>query len=197
MTKIAAKRKPESSSRQENGSMPESSTGSSASFAESAEKLANAQSLQDIFELVKETAWKSLKVEQAGLMVGLVELGIGNPGVLGAYYSPEGNTIVMNKTVMTQLKGRASMELYNSYCFYILLHEYLHSCGFYNEAENRQIVAAIAAQAFGHDHPVAKLAETPNAMLGLLGNAQPQAPDQFGNVEFVEGIDRSNTNYIS
>ena len=193
-TKMAAKRKPESSGRPESGSMPESGTGSSASFAE---KLANAQSLQDIFELVKETAWKSLKVDQAGLMVGLAELGISSQGVLGAYYSPEGNTIVMNKTVMTQLKRRASVELYNSYCFYILLHEYLHSCGFYDENENRQIVAAIAAQAFGHDHPVAKLAATPNAMLGLLSNAQPQAPDEFGNVEFVEGIDRSNTNYIS
>ena len=190
---MAAKRKPESSGRPESGSMPESGTGSSASFAE---KLANAQSLQDIFELVKETAWKSLKVEQAGLMVGLAELGISSQGVLGAYYSPEGNTIVMNKTVMTQLKRRASVELYNSYCFYILLHEYLHSCGFYDENENRQIVASIAAQAFGQDHPVAKLAETPNAMLGLLSNAQPQAPDEFGNVEFVEGIDRSNTNYI-
>lgn len=186
MIKMATKRKPESSTS--------NNTSSSASFAE---KLANAQSLQDIFELVKETAWKSLKVEQAGLMVGLAELGIGSQGVLGAFYSPDANTIVMNKTVMTQLKGRASVELYNSYCFYILLHEYLHSCGFYNEAENRQIVAAMAAQAFGHGHPVAKLAETPNAMLGLLSNAQPQAPDEFGNVEFVEGIDRSNTNYIS
>ncbi|MBI2550702.1 hypothetical protein HYV83_06025 [Candidatus Woesearchaeota archaeon] len=196
MIKVIAKRKPEN-----RRSMPESgagnSTSGSASSAEFAEKLANARSLQEIFELVKETAWKTLRVDQAGLMVGLAELGISSHGVLGAYYSPEGNTIVMNKTVMNQLKGRASMELYNSYCFYILLHEYLHSCGFYDEAENRQIVAAIASQTFGHDHPVAKLAETPNAMLGLLGNAQPQAPDQFGNVEFVEGIDRGNTNYIS
>ena len=191
MIKLAAKRKPENSGK------PESGTGSSASFAEFAEKLANAQSLQDIFELVKETAWKSLKVDQAGLMVGLAELGISRQGVLGAYYSPEGNTIVMNKTVMNQLKRIASGELYNSYCFYILLHEYLHSCGFYDEAENRQIVAAIASQSFGHDHPVSKLAATPTAMLGLLSNAQPQAPDQFGSVEFVEGIDRSNTNYIS
>lgn len=182
--KMEAKRKPEGGSSSIN-------TG-----ALLAEKLAHAQSLQDIFELVKETVWKSLRADQAGLMVGLAELGISSHGVLGAYYSPEGNTIVMNKTVMNQLKQNASVELYNSYCFYILLHEYLHSCGFYNEAENRQIVAAIAAQAFGHDHPVAKLAETPNAMLGLLGNAQPQAPDEFGNVEFVEGIDRSNTNYI-
>ncbi|MEK6837782.1 MAG: hypothetical protein AABX69_03965 [Nanoarchaeota archaeon] len=189
--KMTAKRKPES--KQQN--KPESSiNGSTASFAE---KLANAQSLQDIFKFVKETAWKSLKVDQAGLMVGLAELGISSQGVLGAYYSPQGNTIVMNKTVMTQLKRRASAELYNSYCFYILLHEYLHSCGFYNEAENRQIVAAMATQAFGHDHPVTKLAETPAAMLGLLSDAQPQAPDEFGSVEFVEGIDRSNTNYIN
>ncbi len=188
MIRMAAKRK------------PESSAGSSASFAE---RLANAQSLQGIFELVKETAWKTLRVDQAGLMLGLAELGISSHGVLGAYYSPEGNTIVMNKTVMTQLKGRASVELYNSYCFYILLHEYLHSCGFYDERENRRIVAGMAAECFGPGHAVTKLATANDWMLRLIQGSIQGSSSNYGagsmdeGIEFVEGIDRRNTNYIS
>ncbi|MBI2141434.1 hypothetical protein HYU16_03345 [Candidatus Woesearchaeota archaeon] len=169
-----------------------------------AARLRDAQSLQDIFELAKEAVWKHLKVDQAGLMVGLAELGIRPEAVLGAYYSPDANTIVINRTVMNQVKQLADQQLYNSYCFYILLHEYLHSCGFYDESENRQIVAAIAAQEFGPDHSVTKFATTDDAMLkliraGMLSNMERKdniSAAADAGIEFVEGIDRSNTNYI-
>ncbi len=161
-----------------------------------AEKLSGCESLQEIFELVKEAVWKILRIDQAGLMLGLAELGIAANGVLGAYYSPEANTIVMNKTVMAHLKKLSNEQIYRSYCFYILLHEYLHSCGFYDENQNRQIVAAIAAQEFGQGHPVTKLATVPEAMIGLIKGASVQPPG-LSDIEFVEGIDRSNTNYIS
>ena len=173
-----------------------------------AAKLRDAQSLQGIFELAKEAVWKHLRVDQAGLMVGLADLGIRPEAVLGAYYSPDANTIVMNKTVMNQVKQLADQQLYNSYCFYILLHEYLHSCGFYGESENRQIVAAIAIQELGQDHVVTKLATTNDAMLKLIKagimsgkggkdsfSATAAATAEAG-IEFVEGIDRGNTNYI-
>lgn len=170
-----------------------------------AAKLRNAQSLQEVFELVKEAVWKHLRADQAGLMLGLAELGISRQAVLGAYYSPDANTIVMNRTVMDSVRKLADPLLYNSYCFYILLHEYLHSCGFYDENENRQVVAAIAAQEFGPDHAVTKLATTDDAMLSLIrqsalagreGNERIAADAAMG-IEFVEGIDRRNTNYIS
>ena len=173
-----------------------------------AAKLRDARSLQDVFELAKEAVWKHLRVDQAGLMVGLADLGISAGSILGAYYSPDANTIVINRTVMNQVKQLADQQLYNSYCFYILLHEYLHSCGFYDENENRQIVAAIAAQELGQDHIVTKLATTNDAMLKLIktgimsgkgGNdslsATATATAETG-IEFVEGIDRGNTNYI-
>ncbi len=172
-------------------------------------KLAASQGLQDLFELVKEVVWKALQRDQAGLMLGLAELGIGGQRVLGAFYSPDANTIVMNKTVMSHVKKLADPLLYNSYCFYILLHEYLHSCGFYDESQNRQIVAAIAASCFGPGHAVTKLATAPEAMLKLIGDSfqasgdKPGGPDEFSDelasesgIEFVEGIDRRNTNYI-
>ena len=167
-------------------------------------KLTNSQSLQDIFELVKELVWKALKVDQAGLLLGLAEMGIGPQGILGAFYSPDANTIVINKTVMNRVKKLSDPLLYNSYCFYILLHEYLHSCGFYDENQNRQIVAAIAAGSFGPDHAVTKLATTQDAMLKLIQTSfqsgsqeaeMSQQPDS--GIEFVERIDRRNTNYIN
>lgn len=179
-------------------------------------RLTASQSLQDIFELVKEVVWKALQTDQAGLMLGLAELGIGSQGILGAFYSPDANTIVMNKTVMNHVRKLADPLLYNSYCFYILLHEYLHSCGFYDENQNRQIVAGIAAECFGPDHTVTKLATAPEAMLRLIqaslmsskgkdnlsGKDESEINDDNdnissdGGIEFVEGIDRRNTNYI-
>ena len=166
-------------------------------------KLTNSQSLQDIFELVKELVWKALKVDQAGLMLGLAEMGIGPKGILGAFYSPDANTIVINKTVMNRVKKLSDPLLYNSYCFYILLHEYLHSCGFYDENQNRQIVAAIAADSFGPDHAVTKLATTQDAMLKLIqtslqsGTNEAEISQADAGIEFVERIDRRNTNYIN
>lgn len=170
-------------------------------------RLRNSQSLQDIFELVREAVWKALRIDQAGLMLGLAELGIGSQRVLGAFYSPDANTIVMNKTVMSHVKRLADQLLYNSYCFYILLHEYLHSCGFYGEHENRRIVAAMAAECFGPGHAVTKLATTHDGMLKLIqetmrsseagiGGAGGSESHNTGPIEFVEGIDRRNTNYI-
>src|SRR3989338_1390300 len=106
-----------------------------------AAKLRNAPGLQDIFELVKGVVWRAFRIDQAGLLVGLAELGVG-PRTVGAFYSPGANTIVINRTVMDGIGRLHDRELFNSYCFYILLHEYLHSCGFYDEAENRQVVAA-------------------------------------------------------
>lgn len=170
-----------------------------------AEKLRDAQTLQELFELAKEVAWKCLKADQAGLMVGLADLGISPEAVLGAYYSPDANTIIINRTVMNQVSRLDDRPLYNSYCFYILLHEYLHSCGFYDENENRQAVAAIAAQELGPGHAVTKLATTNDAMLKLIkagimsskGNRDNlSAAAEMAGIEFVEGIDRRNTNYI-
>lgn len=168
-------------------------------------KLKDSQSLQDIFEVVREAVWKALRVDQAGLLLGLAEMGINRQAVLGAYYSPDANTIVMNRTVMDRIRKIADPLLYNSCCFYILLHEYLHSCGFYDEGENRQIVAALAAECFGPDHAVTKLATTDDLMIGLIRqgalaggeeNEKIAAGAAMG-IEFVEGIDRRNTNYIN
>ncbi len=164
-------------------------------------RLSKAQSLQEIFELAKEAVWKAMRVEQAGLMVGLAELGVGPQRVLGAFYSPEANTIVINRTIVDGLDRLGNRKLYNSYCFYILLHEYLHSCGFYDEMENRQIVAALAANEFGLDHDVTRLATTNDAMakvikISLVAKGRDMLPAPEG-IEFISGIDRSNTNYIS
>ncbi len=168
-------------------------------------KLGKVGSLQDIFELVRDAVWKALRVDQAGLLLGLAELGINRQAVLGAYYSPEANTIVMNRTMMDMVRKVADPLIYNSYCFYILLHEYLHSCGFYDEKENRQIVAALAAECFGQDHAVTKLATTEDVMAGLIRQgALAGAKENEGvtteaarEIEFVEGVDRRNTNYIN
>ena len=175
-------------------------TGGTGNVSSLSARLADAESLQDVFKLVKEAVWKSMRVEQAGLMVGLAELGIGHQSVLGAFYSPEANTIVINRTIVDGLDRLGNRKLYNSYCFYILLHEYLHSCGFYDEVENRQIVAALAASQFGLDHDVTRLATMNDALkkvikISMVGKGRDMLPASEG-IEFVSGIDRGNTDYI-
>ena len=164
-------------------------------------RLGSAASLQEVFGLVKEIVWKHLRADQAGLMVGLANMGASSHGVLGAYYSPEANAIVLNKAAMAAVRHFANLELYQSYCFFILIHEYLYSCGFYDEAANRQLVAGIVDKEFGPEHAVTKLATRPEAMLrlvgvGLRGGAIPPA-GMHEEIEFIPGIDRKGTNYIS
>lgn len=186
-------------SESKTGELPAAGENPNGSFF--AERLRKAEGLQELFGLAKEIAWKFLKVEQAGLMVGLAELGIGSGNVLGAYYSPDANTIVLNRTVMDYVSKLSDAEFHKSYCLYLLLHEYLHSCGLYDERQNRQIVAAIAVQAFDGQHPVAKLATGSGVMLKAVQKHylqnNPGAAAASPEIEFVTGIDRSNTNYIS
>jgi hypothetical protein len=168
------------------------------------EGLSRAEGLQDIFELVKEAVWKTQRKDQAGLLLGLSKMGISAKRILGAYYSPDANAIVINKTVMERVMQLNDFGLYNAYCFYVILHEYLHSCGFYDEQENQKMVVGITLELFGQEHQVTKLAVEKDAMVRLLqpGTLTPDyiesiQPDGMEDIEFVAGIDRSNTNYIS
>lgn len=56
-----------------------------------------ADSLPDLFEVVKDMVECELNRHRAGLMLGLVDLGISQGGFVGGYFVVGGNAIVINR----------------------------------------------------------------------------------------------------
>ncbi|MBI3035787.1 hypothetical protein HYY71_05690 [Candidatus Woesearchaeota archaeon] len=159
--------------------------------------LEKSKTFADIFEIVKGIVREYIGAEQAGLMVGVTDLGIHSQGFIGAFYSPDANTIIINKKPLARLL-QTNPRLYNYYLFHVMLHEYVHSIGSYDERQTRQLVYEISEHYFGANHPVTQLASNiEKFMPSLTYPNQGFQPPQDINIEFVKGIDRKNTNYIN
>ena len=159
-------------------------------------KLEKAKTIADIFEIVKEMISEFLETDQAGLLVGVTDLGAFNNGFIGAFYSPDANMIIINKRPLARIL-QTNPKLYNYYLFHVILHEYAHSTGFFDESQTRQIVLEISEHYFGSDHPVTQLASNiEKFMPNLAYPTHGFQPPQDINIEFVKGIDKKNTNYI-
>ena len=160
-------------------------------------ELKKAKTFADIFEIVKEMAREFLGAEQAGLMVGVTDLGIHSQGFIGAFYSLEANIIIINKKPLARIL-QTNHSLYNCYLFHVMLHEYIHSVGSYDEVHTRQLVYEISKHYFGASHLVTQLASNiEKFMSNLTYPTKGHIPPQDINIEFVKGIDRKNINYIN
>ena len=85
-----------------------------------------AVTLPDLFEVVKDMVECELDRHRAGLMLGLVDLGISQGGFVGGYFVVGGNAIVINRQAVGVIRVR-NPELVKPYQFYLLLHEFLHA----------------------------------------------------------------------
>jgi hypothetical protein len=160
-------------------------------------KIRNAKVFADIFEIVREAVREYLGADQAGLMVGVSDLGGSSNGFIGAFYSLNANMIIINKRPLASIL-QTNPRLYNYYLFHVMLHEYIHSIGSYDEAMTRQLVLEISGHYFGNDHVVTQLASGIEKFMPHL--AYPDSdfqPPRDAGIEFVKGIDRKNTNYIN
>ncbi len=160
------------------------------------QKIRDARTIGDIFDIVKALVREFLGRDQAGLMVGLSDLGSHSSGFIGAYYSPNANIIIINKKPLERIL-QTDPGLYNFYLFHVMLHEYMHSIGLYDEMGTRQLVNEISTHYFGRSHEITQLGTNierffPN--LTFPGSGY-QPPDD-SSVEFISGIDRGNTGYI-
>ena len=157
--------------------------------------LQKANNFSDIFQLVKKIVQNYLDRDQAGLLVGLSDLGTYGHSFLGAFYSLDANTIVINKRPLNRIKQNKP-ELYNPYVFHVLLHEYIHSLGFYEEKQVRMLVYEITKKYFGNNHLATQMAlDMGKFMPQLTLGSDFEAPEDM-NIEFISGIDRDNTDYI-
>ncbi len=158
-------------------------------------RLEKANDFSDIFQIVKKIVQNYLGKDQAGLLVGLSDLGVYGHAFLGAFYSMDANTIVINKRPLKSLKQKKP-ALYNPYLFHVMLHEYIHSIGIFDEQEVRMLSYEITRKYFGKNHLATQMALDmekflPNLMLGT----EFEAPEDMS-IEFISGIDRDNTDYI-
>ena len=157
--------------------------------------LEKANSFADIFQLVKKIVQNYVGKDQAGLLIGISDLGIYGSSFLGAFYSLDANTIVINKRPLDTIQ-KTDPSLYNPYIFHVMLHEYLHSLGIFDEQQVRILVYEITKKYFGSNHLATQLALDlekflPNLTLGGV----VEEPKDIS-IEFISGIDKDNTNYI-
>jgi hypothetical protein len=155
--------------------------------------------LIDIFEEVKQTVWNVDKRSRAGLMLGLQDLDTTTHGFIGGYF-PTGSNIIIVNTAPIQRLLKTKRSLLRPYLFHVLLHEYIHACGFLDEDTVRQKTYEICKHQFGEDHPITQLSTDIQPFLPhLLPPTHTKKPaNRPHTIELVPGFDTSNTTpYIS
>jgi len=159
------------------------------------QQLRNAKSFGEIFDIVKKVVFDYCGKDQAGLMLGLTDLGTDSNQFIGAFYTLHGNMIIINKKPLQRII-QINPQLYNPYIFHILLHEYIHSLGIMDEQICRQLTQDISQQYFGDNHIATQLAHNIGKFMPNLVYPQNFTPPKDISIEFVSRFDRSNTNYI-
>ncbi|HLD78784.1 MAG TPA: hypothetical protein VJB16_07185 [archaeon] len=122
------------------------------------EALESAQSIPELFAVVKAVVASTAQRQRNGLRVGFSELGIGPWGFVGAYHPLGSDLIVMNKTLLRRV-AEQEPSLFRHYAFNLLLHEYLHALGVVDEAAARVLASNIALATLGEEHPATAIAD--------------------------------------
>lgn len=115
--------------------------------------------MPDIFERVKRDVERVIGRHRAGLSLGLVAMGMYHGNFIGGMFVSGGNMIYMNTHPLHLLLKDQPDEVVLAYVYHILLHEYIHSLGFLNERQCRQITLEITKEVFEDaKHPAVVLA---------------------------------------
>ncbi len=122
-------------------------------------------------------------------------------GFIGGMHFPPGTDIVMNQTPLRIIIEEQPYEVIWAYTYHILLHEYLHSLGVWDERQCREITLRISEEIFKEDdHPAIILAKKgigayfPN--LQIIYKLPERRPDGI-HVEYIIGFDKESLSYYS
>jgi hypothetical protein len=139
-----------------------------------------------------------LNRHRAGLMLGLINLGMKRGYFIGALYPVGSNVIIMNKAPLKIAMEKTEKRIYNAYCFLLLLHEYLHSLGYLNEERVQELTQEVCELALGHSHAATVMAKRGVAAYFPHVAHFPMDTQLPSNatVEFVRNFDKSSTSYI-
>jgi hypothetical protein len=160
---------------------------------ENKEKLASAGGFDEVFELVKKAVDHVLGVHRAGLTLVLGDI----PNQIGAYHEMGSNAIVMNRNLMKIVwRSTRSRPRRNAYTFMILLHEYLHTLGFEDDAQVRELSRKITDAYVGKGHIAAEMAVSSLDRFFPEINQYVMFRDN-GSFETIRKFDTSSTSYIA
>jgi hypothetical protein len=159
-------------------------------------QLDEAKSLADIFEVVKSLVLNSTGKCRGGLMLGMANLGNHPQGFFGGFFTTGSNVIVLNKIPLQRIK-ETRPELFKPYIFHVLLHEYIHSLGFLDEATVKTKVYQITRAALGGEHLATQMAANAESFIKNLAYPDVAWKPEDEGFELVEGFDRSSVSYIA
>jgi len=162
------------------------------------EKLDDCNTLAEIFELVKQSVKRFLNRHRSGLMLGLADLGMKQGYFVGAFHLVGSNIIVMNRAPLETALQTVDKRIFNAYCFHLLLHEYLHSFGYIDEEEVRDLTQEVCRLALGNGHPATVMAEQGIAAYFpkvTYFTRQSSLPTDI-QIELVKDFDSSSVGYI-
>lgn len=118
--------------------------------------LRESNDFREVFDVVRRSVKEFLGAERTGLELYLRELPLG----VGAFHKVGTNTIVMNRALIDRVvESQVAFNEMKSFVYSILLHEYLHSLGIYDEMEVRRLTYQISREALGEAHPATVLAK--------------------------------------
>jgi hypothetical protein len=118
-------------------------------------RLENAASYAEVWEIVKDTVEFALHRRRAGMLLFLDDL----PIQLGAYHPLGTNNIVLNRILVQIVEAEGEpRNVVNALIYNLLVHEYLHALGEVSEVEVREMVAKVAEKCFGKDYIASEVA---------------------------------------
>jgi len=118
--------------------------------------LRESNDFREVFEVVRRSVKEFLGAERTGLELYLRDLPLG----VGAFHKVGTNVIVMNRALIDWVvESQVALNEMKSFVYSILLHEYLHSLGIYDELQVRRLTYQISREALGEAHPATVLAK--------------------------------------
>jgi len=157
-----------------------------------------------LFRVVKRVVEQRLGKSRAGMMLGLASLGLSPSGFFGGYFVVGSNAIVLNRDVLNYIKLKEP-EWHNAYAFHVLLHEYLHTLGYFTEEEVRPLAHELSIAALGPEHKATRIAaamvpgergDMPAFFRELVFPKFGVPPARHSPIEIVKGFDPDAASYI-
>ncbi len=158
-----------------------------------ADKLDECSDFSCIFDLVKTAVENTINRRRVGLILGLSDL----PTYIGAFYQMGSNFIVMNKKLLKEVMKTGNKKLINAYIFHVLLHEYIHSLGCFDEQKTQMLTYAISEKFLGSNHLATSIAK--HGICSILSNMDRldyYEPEELGDIEIIEEFEMENLNYF-
>jgi len=160
-----------------------------------AEMVDGADTITEVFSVIERIVLEGFKAHRP-VMLGLADLGVQGEFMIGAFHPVGSNLIVLNRTPLERISSNAPKELFNAYCFHVLLHEYLHALGLLDEQLVGAMVHEISRRFLGEDHPATVMSvKGVTHFFPFIMHYSPGTLPEL-KVEILRGFSQQGTNYF-